>query len=256
MKMDKHRTLVLAVLFYWTLTIVAFVGCYGSRSKDIDESSNDSGEDSAATPEADGGEDSADTPENDGGEDSADTPENDGGEDSAVTPEIDGGKDGAVTKETDEDEDSAIVPATDGGEDSAGIPDAGGGDSNINNPEEPRLDASQLTESKWTTGEFSDRNDKRWFTIDVVSGNIYHIYIDDEFGSGLHYADEKLYFYEGAPSDLHDYFEFVDVFSDDGFAGFYSEPYDYKAGFSGKLYILTISDNPGYQTFEIRYEVN
>jgi len=234
MKMGVIRVSIFAILIYGSLMATALVGCYGSRSVSL----------------VDGDDDGTDPTEYDGGDDAIDKPDADDDNRGADPMEYDGGDDAIDKPDADDDNRGTDPTEYDGGDDAIDKPDT-----EVDLSKEIESDVVQLSESEWAESTFSDRYDRRWFKVDVVVGNIYHIYIDDEFGSGLHYADEEIYVYEGEPLDLHEYFDYVDVYYGDDLVGFFEKPYEYKANFTGELYILLESDNPGYQTFEIRYEV-
>ncbi len=269
MKAERTLILISVVLISWTFSVTGLVGCFASRSKHIDDSANDGGHDDTDASENDGGGDGIDTPDPVGGG-GVDRPDPTGGGGGVDRPDPTGGSGGVDRPDLVGGSGGIVTPEPVGGGGGIKPPEPVGGGGGIEPPEpiggsggirfdDPETDTTQLIESEWTAGDFFDRYDRSWFSIDVVSGNIYHIYIDDEYGSGLHYADEEIYLYEGMPSDLRAYIDHEDVYNDDNednLVGFLEKPYDYKATFTGELYILLVSDNPGYQTFEIRFEVN
>jgi hypothetical protein len=263
MKMERTSVSISATVIYCAFTIAVLFGCYNSYSVGVgNDARDDSDNENIGMPKTNGYEDNTDTPDTNGGNGGnggTQPPITEDDNRSTGRPVPNGGDDGIGPPVPNGDDDGIDTPTTNGDDGINDTPDTSASDRGIVPPKGPESNVVQLQPgSDWTAGNFLTRNDARWFTLDVVSGNIYHIYLDDEYGSGRHYGEGELFIYEGEPTDVDAYFDYVDVYSEEPYDhdGFYLKPYNYKANFTGTLYVLFVSDNPGYQTFEIRFDVN
>ena len=103
-------------------------------------------------------------------------------------------------------------------------------------------DAKEITKNTWLISNFVERNDERWYQLNVSADVTYSFSMDDEFGSGEYSADPEIEIYEQKVD------ESTRVISEDR-NSFYHTPLEYRPRNGGTVYIRIISDNPGNTSF-------
>jgi prepilin-type processing-associated H-X9-DG protein len=103
-------------------------------------------------------------------------------------------------------------------------------------------DAKEITKNTWLISNFVERNDERWYRLNVSADVTYSFSLDDEFGSGKYTADPEIKIYEQKVD------ESTRVISENR-NSFYHAPLEYRPRNSGTVYIRITSDNPGNTSF-------
>jgi hypothetical protein len=103
-------------------------------------------------------------------------------------------------------------------------------------------DAKAITKNTWLISSFVERNDERWYRLNVSADVTYSFSLDDEFGSGKYTADPEIKIYEQKVD------ESTRVISENR-NSFYHAPLEYRPRNSGTVYIRITSDNPGNTSF-------
>lgn len=107
-------------------------------------------------------------------------------------------------------------------------------------------DAKAIASETWFVGGFDERDDERWYELDVSADVIYSFYMDDEFGSGKYTADPIM---ELSAQKVGGRIPVMLENRND----FYHSPLKYRPKASGTIYIRLISDNPGRTSFALGF---
>ena len=106
--------------------------------------------------------------------------------------------------------------------------------------------ARAITKNTWFVGNFAERNDERWYKLNVSEDVTYGFFMDDESGSGKYTADPVFELFEQKVD------ESTRMISERRY-GYYGMPLEYRPKGSYTVYIRIISDNPGNTSFALGF---